>query len=265
VVTVTHGRAAREAVLDPDGVLHRHRTVQQPAAVPPLMDCQRTSSRCPPTCTTSTARTWGRCRCASRRQARRFGARPCRRHHAAATSSPAATEARRGFAALVGADARRRVAILPRCRTASRPWRATCLPDAGDRIIVAAEQFPSNVYAWRRLAAERGADAARGRAPFGPARAAKLWSEALLDAIDERTAIVALPHVHWTDGTRFDLERIGAARAWSGATFVIDGTQSIGALPFDVARDPADACCARLQVAARTLLRRFRLVRPAVR
>jgi len=67
------------------------------------------------------------------------------------------------------------------------------------------------------------------------------WNRALLDAIDERTAIVALPHVHWTDGTRFDLEAIGARARAVGAALVVDGTQSIGAMPFDMARIQPDA------------------------
>jgi selenocysteine lyase/cysteine desulfurase len=58
--------------------------------------------------------------------------------------------------------------------------------------------------------------------------------------------LTALPHVHWTDGTRFDLERIGERARQVGAALVVDGTQSIGALPFDVARVQPDfvACAA---------------------
>lgn len=46
---------------------------------------------------------------------------------------------------------------------------------------------------------------------------------------------MALPHVHWTDGTRFDLERIGERVREVGAALVVDGTQSVGAMPFDAA------------------------------
>ena len=48
-------------------------------------------------------------------------------------------------------------------------------------------------------------------------------------------------HVHWTDGTRFDLEAIGRRAREVGAALVIDGTQSVGALPFDVAAIQPDA------------------------
>ena len=70
------------------------------------------------------------------------------------------------------------------------------------------------------------------------------WNEALLEAIDDTTALVALPHVHWADGTRFDLEAIGARAREVGAALVIDGTQSLGAFPFDVAKFRPDALIA---------------------
>jgi len=47
--------------------------------------------------------------------------------------------------------------------------------------------------------------------------------------------------VHWTDGTRFDLVAIGRAARRVGAAFVVDGTQSVGALPFDVREIQPDA------------------------
>jgi len=47
--------------------------------------------------------------------------------------------------------------------------------------------------------------------------------------------------VHWTDGTVFDLDEVGRRARDVGAAFVIDGTQSIGARPFDVGRLQPDA------------------------
>lgn len=60
------------------------------------------------------------------------------------------------------------------------------------------------------------------------------WNSRIIAAIDVDTALVALPHVHWTDGTRFDLVEIGRRAREVGAALVVDGTQSVGALPFDV-------------------------------
>jgi selenocysteine lyase/cysteine desulfurase len=57
-----------------------------------------------------------------------------------------------------------------------------------------------------------------------------------VDAIDSETALVAVEQAHWTDGLLFDLERIGARCREVGAIFVIDATQTVGAMPFDVQR-----------------------------
>jgi len=40
--------------------------------------------------------------------------------------------------------------------------------------------------------------------------------------------------VHWTDGTRFDLEEVGRRCREVGAALIVDGTQSVGAMLFDV-------------------------------
>jgi selenocysteine lyase/cysteine desulfurase len=55
-------------------------------------------------------------------------------------------------------------------------------------------------------------------------------------AIDNRTGVVAVGTVHWTDGRVFDVERLADRARAVGAHLVLDGTQSIGAMPFDVER-----------------------------
>jgi selenocysteine lyase/cysteine desulfurase len=67
------------------------------------------------------------------------------------------------------------------------------------------------------------------------------WNQAILDAINTQTRVVAMPHVHWTDGTVFDLEAVGKKCRSVGAALVIDGTQSIGAYSFDWNRIQPDA------------------------
>jgi selenocysteine lyase/cysteine desulfurase len=67
------------------------------------------------------------------------------------------------------------------------------------------------------------------------------WNAALLQAIDNDTALVAVEQAHWTDGTLFDLAAIGTRCRAVGAAFVIDGTQTVGAMPLDVAALRPDA------------------------
>jgi selenocysteine lyase/cysteine desulfurase len=149
-------------------------------------------------------------------------------------------QARALFARLVNVEAANRIAIVPSASYGLATAARNLACAAGQNIVVTAEQFPSNVYVWRKLARQRNAQLRTVSALSLQQRGAA-WNEALAEAIDERTAIVAVPHVHWTDGTRFDLERIATRARSFGAAVVIDGTQSVGALPFDVQRIKPDA------------------------
>ncbi len=147
---------------------------------------------------------------------------------------------RRLFGQLVNAPPER-VALIPAVSygTALVAKNVECSP--GMNVVIAHEQFPSNVYAWRRLCERTGAELRVVRPPADPGRRAEGWNERLLEAIDHATALVALPPLHWTDGTLFDLARIGARAREVGAVFVVDGTQAVGALPFDVQQIQPDA------------------------
>ena len=131
--------------------------------------------------------------------------------------------ARELFAGLVGGDADG-VAMIPAV-SYGMAIAARCLgPGPGDEVILLAQQFPSNVYVWR----ESGATVRTIERPEGD------WTDAVCDAIGESTAVVTLPTCHWTDGTRIDLEAVRQAASAHGAALVVDGSQSVGAVPFDV-------------------------------
>jgi len=142
-------------------------------------------------------------------------------------------ELRRLFGRLINADPAR-VAIIPAVSYGVAIVARNTPLRRGQNIVISGEQFPSNVYAWRRAAEKNGVELRVVPRAAG-------WNARLLAAIDDATAIVALPHTHWTDGTKFDLAKIGRAAHARGAAFVVDGTQSVGAMPFDVAEIQPDA------------------------
>ena len=142
--------------------------------------------------------------------------------------------ARTLFARLINATADD-IAMVPACSYGTAT-AAQNLPVAkGQKLIMLQDQFPSNVYPWRELAREREAEVVT--IPRGGNDG---WTPCILDAITEQTAIVALPHCHWTDGSLVDLEAVGRRCRAMGAALVLDLTQSIGALPIDVARVQPD-------------------------
>jgi selenocysteine lyase/cysteine desulfurase len=136
--------------------------------------------------------------------------------------------ARERFGALVGGDADG-VAITPSV-SYGIALAAKNLPiERGQTIVVLEEQFPSNVYEWRAAAERSGA-----RVVTVPRPEDHDWTAALLERVDDSTAVVAVPNCHWTDGTLVDLVAVGEAAHSSGAALVVDAIQSLGARPFDV-------------------------------
>lgn len=139
-------------------------------------------------------------------------------------------EAREAFGSLVAGDPAG-VAVVPSVSYGVGVAAANVRIGPGRTVVVVEEQFPSNVYPWRAAAARDGGSLV---AVPHPERGA--WTRGLLEAIDERTAAVAVPAVHWTDGRVVDLEAVGAAVRSAGAVLVVDATQSLGVVPFDAAR-----------------------------
>jgi selenocysteine lyase/cysteine desulfurase len=126
------------------------------------------------------------------------------------------------FAALIGADAEG-VAFVPSVSYGVGVAAAN-LPLDGRSTLMLADDFPSDVYGWRLA----------GPVVTVPRPGDDDWTAAILDVLDERIGVVAVPHVHWTDGTLVDLVRVGEAARSVGAALVVDATQSLGAFPLDV-------------------------------
>lgn len=99
----------------------------------------------------------------------------------------------------------------------------------GGEILVIKDQFPSHVYPWREKAKACGGEIVTAERPNNGD-----WTAAVLRTISPRTEILALPATHWADGGYLDLEIIGKAARDKGAKLVLDLTQSLGAMPFDV-------------------------------
>jgi selenocysteine lyase/cysteine desulfurase len=147
---------------------------------------------------------------------------------AAADWFSGAEELRTLAAQLLGttADA---VALVPAVSYGIAIAAANLPVSASQKIVLLDQEFPSNVYAWRELAKQKG-----GQIVHVQRRTGMSWTDALEGAIGEDTAIVAVPQCHWTDGSRIDLERVSERVRAVGAGFVIDASQSLGAQPLDI-------------------------------
>jgi selenocysteine lyase/cysteine desulfurase len=137
------------------------------------------------------------------------------------------------FAQLIHAPSAQHVSFMPAVSYGTAIVAHNLSLQRGQKIIVTDAQFPSNVYPWLDLAAKKGIDVQIIPMPESGNRG-KQWNEALLEAIDNRTVLVAIEHAHWANGVLFDLKSIGEKVHQHGGLLLVDGTQSVGVLPMDV-------------------------------
>lgn len=136
---------------------------------------------------------------------------------------------RAAFARIVGADPDG-VALVPATSYGFAVAAQNLALSEGDRVLVLAEEYPSGIYTWRTATAKAGAEILTVSRETG-----QTWTDAILAAFDERVRIISIPHVHWTDGALIDLAQVVHRARQLDAKLVIDGSQSIGAMPLDVA------------------------------
>ncbi len=138
------------------------------------------------------------------------------------------------FAQLVGARDSQRVAFQPSVSYGIATAVKNLPLKPGGNIVLLKDQFPSNVYAFLDLAKQEDVHLRFVAPPTAAKGRGAIWNQRVLEAIDSDTICVVCPHVHWADGTLFDLREIRIAAHNRQALLIVDGTQSIGALPFDV-------------------------------
>nr|VFK13880.1 MAG: Selenocysteine lyase/Cysteine desulfurase [Candidatus Kentron sp. LPFa] len=111
-------------------------------------------------------------------------------------------------------------------------WRA------GDNIVIADQEFPSNRIVWQALASQ---GVALREAAISGDDAREEGPEAIIErACDEHTRMIAVSSVQYATGLRMDLERLGRFCRQGNILFCIDAIQSLGALPMDVQAIHAD-------------------------
>lgn len=98
---------------------------------------------------------------------------------------------------------------------------------AGDNIVIPAEEFPSNKVVWQALQSK----AVQLR--LIPVQDIENPEQALIDAIDTNTRLLSCSSVQYARGLQLKLKTIGQA-CWQNQTlFCVDAIQSLGAIYFD--------------------------------
>ncbi|WP_282043394.1 aminotransferase class V-fold PLP-dependent enzyme [Winogradskyella flava] len=147
------------------------------------------------------------------------------------------TKLRQLFANVIGADDHNRIVTIPSVSYGTATVANNITLQKGDEILLIEEQFPSNVYTWRALAKTFDANIVTIKQPKTIAD----WNSEILKAINDKTAVVAMAHIHWANGYIFDLKAIRSKTKQHNALMIIDGSQSIGAFPFSIKDIQPDA------------------------
>lgn len=105
-----------------------------------------------------------------------------------------------------------------------------------DTIVMTDLDFPSVLYAYEQLAARFGARIVTVRSDDGMT----IDQDRLLEAIDERTRLVAVSHVLFKSAFINDANAICAKAHKVGAMVSLDAFHSVGIIPVDVKRSGVD-------------------------
>ncbi len=136
------------------------------------------------------------------------------------------TELRQRFAALLNAQADD-IALLKNtteglCVVAQGlPWQA------GDNIVIPDCEFPSNHLPWATLQSQGVELRCIDVHVENP-------EQALQNACDQRTRLLAVSAIQYADGLRLHLDKLGAFCKASDILFCVDAIQQVGMLPVDV-------------------------------
>lgn len=106
---------------------------------------------------------------------------------------------------------------------------------AGDEVVVAQNDFPSDVLPWLRLKGD--GVSVRLVEPAGEV----LTPEEVEAALTPRTRVLCLTWVHSFSGQILDVMKIGELCRSNGTWFVLNGSQGVGSIPISVRELPVDA------------------------
>jgi len=147
---------------------------------------------------------------------------------------------RKKFARMVNSDPLQ-VAVMPAVSYGMNSVIRNIPYRKGQHALTISEEFPSCYYTAQRWCKDNGAELRVIARKDDIPQKGKEWNTRILEAINKNTAFVVMASVHWMNGTRFDLEKIGARCKEVGAKLIVDGSQSVGALPIDVKACQIDA------------------------
>lgn len=151
-----------------------------------------------------------------------------------------AEELKENIAKLIGSTANH-IALIPSVSYGMASAINNLPLNNGNKALALEHEFPSGFYTLQKWCEKNKKNLQIIKTPDSKENRGKNWNQAILEAIDSDTAVMMLSSVHWTDGTKFDLEAIGKKCKENNTFLIVDGTQSVGAAFIDVVACNIDA------------------------
>ncbi len=126
------------------------------------------------------------------------------------------------------------IAILPSTSYGFSSALNNISPKRNGNAITIKEEFPSGYFSIKRWCKDHQNELVVVGPDQNSNTYGESWNNNIVNAINQNTSIVLMSGIHWMNGTKFDLKRIGDKCKSVGARFILDGTQTVGALPLDV-------------------------------
>ncbi|HXZ98520.1 MAG TPA: aminotransferase class V-fold PLP-dependent enzyme, partial [Candidatus Acidoferrum sp.] len=139
-----------------------------------------------------------------------------------------AEETRKSIAVLIGAGADE-IALVHSTSEGVSIVANGLSYEKGSNIVTCDMEFPSNLFPWQAVAKRQGLElrVIRNRDGF-------LRMDDFVQAIDQKTRIVAVSHVQYSNGFRINLKELSKIAHEHNAYLATDAVQAVGEMPVSV-------------------------------
>ena len=105
----------------------------------------------------------------------------------------------------------------------------------GDRIVTTNIEYPANIYPWMDVANRHGVELVLVEEQANADGSRSVPMDRFMAEVNHpKTRLVALSHVEYASGQRWDIATIGKACRERGKLFCVDAIQTMGIIPIDV-------------------------------
>ncbi|NNE16539.1 MAG: aminotransferase class V-fold PLP-dependent enzyme [Saprospiraceae bacterium] len=143
------------------------------------------------------------------------------------------------FAKLINTS-KNNIAIIPSVSYGFASMLKNVSPKDNGHALTIRDEFPSGYYALEKWCIDNSNSLKIVNPILSESEVGKSWNHQVIESINDDTSVVLMSAIHWINGLKFDIQAIGKKCKNVGAKLLIDGTQMLGAMPFDISKYDID-------------------------